>query len=210
MLLSKKNFLLVAILLVGSLSHSPSGYGQESELEMPSFDYEQVGAEGAIQALQAMEDQAEMAAELSELYQNTLDPKFMQELRRLVLESANPEVRLEALNGVRAGAAAQQEAEGLGTSEAVMARSLPSDVDAVSVQCEGTCSDVTLGEICDSSDSPTPIAVDCQSIDDDPENTRCNLTGTSFCSVNGFNRGEPLSNYCVNINGWDAHVYCAR
>ena len=83
-------------------------------------------------------------------------------------------------------------------------------VRRVAVECNDSCSDITLGQVCGA--GWTPIAVDCTNVQEhnsdyftcgggSPPN-RCRLTTVSI--------SQDLSSYCDDGSGWDANVYCAQ
>jgi hypothetical protein len=113
-------------------------------------------------------------------------------------------------------------AEGLQTREAQEAEVLAEEAQAlepqavsfnvrrVAVECNGSCSDITLGQVCGA--GWTPIAIDCTNVQEhnnnyftcgggDPAN-RCRITSVAI--------SQSLSSFCDDGSGWDANVYCAQ
>jgi hypothetical protein len=83
-------------------------------------------------------------------------------------------------------------------------------VRAVAVDCMGPCSGNTLGQICAQVGSGfVPIAVDCRDVFDRNSDFRT-CAGGDRCSIFGVKPADPLSEYCDDTYGWDAHVYCAQ
>lgn len=85
-----------------------------------------------------------------------------------------------------------------------------SEIDAISairIQCNGDCSDLTLGQACDSYvSSGEPIAVSCQDMATGLGIVLCG--SNNDCSLVTMDRSRQLSLFCDNVTGWDAIVYC--
>ena len=87
------------------------------------------------------------------------------------------------------------------------------NVRVVAVECNGECSDNTLGQLCAPAGSGrTPIAVDCRDVDDDNPGVTCaaGVPSDNRCSQRFLSPSDPLSEYCADTSGWDAQVYCAQ
>lgn len=99
----------------------------------------------------------------------------------------------------------------LGVSGAVPALAqVPFSVTGVSVECNGECTDLTLGDVCGFLGTGfTPISIDCSDVDDDGRTTLCR-PGDNFCSRATVNNNAVLSAFCRDTDGWDASVFCAR
>ncbi|REJ74060.1 MAG: hypothetical protein DWQ36_09260 [Acidobacteria bacterium] len=93
------------------------------------------------------------------------------------------------------------------TSDAV-GRSELKSIRVVSVECNGTCAESTLGQICGGGYSA--IAVDCDQIDDDSSSTTFGCGGDNVCSQHFVDDNDALSAFCWDEPGWDAQVYCLR
>ena len=92
---------------------------------------------------------------------------------------------------------------------AIQAQDL-SRIVAVSVECSGGCDDNTLGEICSHAGAGfIPIAVDCRDVQDDTATEEvCGGASDNQCSERTLLSSDALTEYCVDTQGWDAHVYC--
>jgi hypothetical protein len=91
----------------------------------------------------------------------------------------------------------------------------PGTVWVISVECNGECSDNTLGELCSRliGTNFIPFAVDCQNVDNDvpPDvNVQCGGAGDNRCLARTVRSSDPLDWYCDDISGWDAQVYCIQ
>jgi hypothetical protein len=89
---------------------------------------------------------------------------------------------------------------------------VPRFVRAVSVECNGECTDNTLGQLCNLAGTGlTPIAVDCRDVDDDNPGVTCaaGVASDNRCLPRTVSSSDPLSEYCDDSSGWDAQVYCA-
>jgi hypothetical protein len=144
---------------------------------------------------------------LSTLYSDSADLDIIAALRRLERESPDPAVR-------EAAAAAQKTK--VAVPDAPVTRNgvttLPTDVDAVLVECQGECGDNTLGDFCEAlTDTPVAVAVSCQNVQDGVGSTvQCGGGGDNRCDVIAFNNDTPLDQLCDDSSGWDAIVYCER
>lgn len=95
-------------------------------------------------------------------------------------------------------------------------------VNVIVVECDGSCRDSTLGELCSTQAGRSfrPIAVDCQNIVEPGDISRefqarirdCpgSSNNRNKCLVEGLSSDDLLGLYCQDINGWDAHVYCEQ
>jgi hypothetical protein len=108
----------------------------------------------------------------------------------------------------------QKEAENRAASRAKRAEQLgitpldvPFVVRQVAVECFGECTDSTLATICGS--GWTPIAVDCQDVQEWTGGP-CGDVSDNRCARFTVLTTDRLSDYCDDINGWDANVYCAQ
>lgn len=79
-------------------------------------------------------------------------------------------------------------------------------VKKVAVECNGNCNDSTLGQICGS--YWTPIAVDCSDVQEWSSTYACG--GNNRCTSFYVSPSQALSNYCDDVNGTDANVYCLQ
>jgi len=85
-------------------------------------------------------------------------------------------------------------------------RSKMAGVFAVRVECNGECSDSTLGQICDGLLAGwEPIAVSCDSTQDA---SGYNCGGDNQCSNYAVTRAMRLGDYCIDTGGGDAIVFC--
>ena len=94
-------------------------------------------------------------------------------------------------------------------AQAVKARAVSFTVRRVAVECNGPCDDVTLGEACGA--GWIPIAVDCQNVCEHSSYSTCG-SGSPLprCRLTSLSPGSALSNFCDDVSGWDANVYCAQ
>jgi hypothetical protein len=83
---------------------------------------------------------------------------------------------------------------------------VPFVVQRVAVECNGGCSDSTLGQICGT--GWTPIAVDCGNVANWSGGVGCG--GDNRCVRTAISVFDQLSRYCDDGGGWDANVYCAQ
>jgi hypothetical protein len=196
------------------------GYAQQNADPEIELQYGQdLSAEEAIQIVQREPDNVAMVHHLGLIYSATGDQSIVEELRRLVRESENPDVREAAASNLAVEPEQPDEAVAPGgpgktlSTGPVEPLALPSDVDAVLVECNGSCSDNTLGELCVHAivASPkTPIAVSCNNAQDGVgSTTQCGGSSNNRCDHIHFNNSTPLSNLCDDTSGWDAIVYCA-
>ena len=99
----------------------------------------------------------------------------------------------------------------LALEELANPQALPGSVRVVSVECNGECSDNTLGQVCSRAGAGfTPVAVDCANVDDDGAGIRCGGASDNRCSVLTVSPTNSLALYCDDTSGWDANVYCAK
>jgi hypothetical protein len=88
------------------------------------------------------------------------------------------------------------------------------DVGGVEVECDGECRDSNLGQICQDRVGRTyrPFAVSCQNVRERPRQERGPQSflcgGDNKCFQVDVNPTDRLDDYCDDINGWDAIVYC--
>jgi hypothetical protein len=113
-------------------------------------------------------------------------------------------------------------AEGLQTREAQEAEVLAEEaqelepqavsfnVRRVAVECNGSCSDITLGQVCGA--GWTPIAIDCTNVQEHPNDhfTCGGGNPANRCRIQSVTISRGLDSYCDDGSGWDANVYCAQ
>ena len=79
-------------------------------------------------------------------------------------------------------------------------------VVVVSVECSGSCDDITLGQVCGFAGADKrPVFVDCRDVDDD-SGSSCG--GDNTCSAFTLDAADSLGVLCTDGSGWDANVYC--
>jgi hypothetical protein len=107
-----------------------------------------------------------------------------------------------------------QAQDGQDVAEELTAQALPGSIRSVSVECNGSCADSDLGELCDlAGEGFEPIAVDCVDVDDDnlsDTEEACPGGGNNRCNVATLSRTGALSALCTDVDGWDAIVYCTQ
>jgi hypothetical protein len=213
---------LGAAVIVAALSTvSPSQAQQGApQAEPPSG----MGVDQALQALQQEPGNVEVVDYLGALYAATGDQRIVEELLRLVREADDPEVREAAALSLQVEPMSPDEAAAPGKPVGAPAAGpeaplfdVPADVDAVRVECQGSCNDNTLGQICALTDSPTPIAVSCDNARDaiGTDHVACGGASNNRCDMEpsiplGFNTSTSRGTLCHDTGGWDAIVYCAR
>jgi len=183
-----------------------------------------LGVDEALEALQQEPDNVALVDYLGALYAASGDQRIVEELLRLVREAQAPDVREAAALSLQVepmpadeGAAPAKPVAAPAAAPGAPLFDVPSDVDAVRVECQGSCNDSTLGQICALTDSPTPIAVSCDNARDaiGNDHVQCGGASNNRCDMEptialGFNSGTSLGNLCHDTSGWDAIVYCAR
>jgi hypothetical protein len=106
---------------------------------------------------------------------------------------------------------AQDEEEELLTEAAqeVAPEAVPFVVRRVAVECNGDCCRVRLDEACAVAGSGfRAIAIDCQNVQEQG-GVSCGAP-PARCSVRTVSSADRVCNYCDDIGGWDANVYCAQ
>ena len=88
-----------------------------------------------------------------------------------------------------------------------------SAITAYIVECDGECDDGDLGEVCDSGPAhlplSRPLAVSCTKPSDSLTLGVDNCGGDNDCtSFLTLNIADPLGQYCADVDGRDAIVYC--
>jgi hypothetical protein len=79
-------------------------------------------------------------------------------------------------------------------------------VVVVSVECNGECTDITLGQVCGFAGADKrPVFVDCRNVDND-SGSSCG--GDNTCSSFTLDGADSLGSLCSDGSGWDANVYC--
>jgi hypothetical protein len=79
-------------------------------------------------------------------------------------------------------------------------------VVVVSVECNGECTDITLGQVCGFAGvDKRPVFVDCGNVDND-SGSSCG--GDNTCSSFTLDAADSLGSLCTDGSGWDANVYC--
>jgi hypothetical protein len=144
---------------------------------------------------------------LTRLYSDSGDLDIIAALRRLERDSPDAAVREAAAAAQRTSVALPDQAVATGGVDA-----LPTDVDAVLVECNSECGDNTIGELCEGvTDNPVAVAVSCQNVQDGVGSTvQCGGGGDNRCDNIAFNNDTPLDQLCDDSTGWDAIVYCER
>lgn len=85
-------------------------------------------------------------------------------------------------------------------------RSKLGGIVAVRVECNGECTDSTLGQICDGVLAGwEPLAVSCDATQDA---SWYNCGGDNLCNNYAFTRSMRLGDYCADTGGGDAVVFC--
>jgi hypothetical protein len=90
----------------------------------------------------------------------------------------------------------------------LLAQALPFTVQQVAVECDNRCDLITLGQAC--SPGFTPIAVDCQAVANQGSRIERCGTGPGSCARFPVLPSDRISDYCNDVGGFDANVYCAR
>jgi hypothetical protein len=161
--------------------------------------------EEALQAIDRMEDPDDLvdaAIALGRLHATTGDPRILDTLTELS-GSRDPDLQHAAQMALDAA---------LDDEPAIL--QVPFSVSAVTVECNGECTDNTLNQLCSLVDplNPnfTPIAVDCANVQDFGRGVACTGPGDNRCIASPLSPSHLLAEYCDDTDGWDATVYCAR
>lgn len=82
-------------------------------------------------------------------------------------------------------------------------------ISVVSIECDGLCNDITLGEICSvAGPNRRPVFVDCDQVRPRSSGT-VSCPGGNTCYLNTIlSAGDSLFAVCADQSGWDANVYC--
>ncbi|MFP3939215.1 MAG: hypothetical protein ACLF0P_02815 [Thermoanaerobaculia bacterium] len=78
----------------------------------------------------------------------------------------------------------------------------------VAVECDGSCHDVSLGQVCDASAfGSRPIAVSCGNVQEHSGGLTCGSGNTCY-GLNELKRSHSLGTYCDDGGGADVLVFC--